>query len=207
MGLLDCFKDKNYSPELAPVETMPHHSICDEVDQMTILYTQKDEKSLLYKGIKAATNLSDKTVSHLGHRACKIFAVWVELKSKGFISLSFIDYFTYLMDHSFVSLETCALKVTQQEVLNAMSIDRTLNCPVKIVEIDNLYNFQSYDKATNWTGTIRIEPSKDNFHSISTYNLNGAIKISDISSRGTRVSPWKFVTPDNFKYFTSIQRG
>jgi len=74
-----------------------------------------------------------------------------------------------------------------------------------MIEINNFEQFKKYNLSLNWTGTIRIETGKDKFHSIPSYNLNGNIKISDISFRGQRVNAFKYVNSKNFRYFTSIQ--
>lgn len=182
--------------------------LLDSIDKFTVDYTQT-KWSLLHQNIKSALDCDDTKATYLAKRVCKVWCLWLELYSKKFITQSFAQFFQTGVGAYFIDRDTCELQLEQVKVFGTLQdkgiIERT-GSPT-FIEIHNLYKFQSYALTENWTGTIRIETKKDHFHSIPSYNLNGIIKMSDISYRGQRVDPWLFITPDTFRYFTSFKEG
>jgi hypothetical protein len=177
----------------------------DLIDKLTKEYTQQ-KVSRLDSDIITAIQCDNKQARHLAVRACKVFCFWLELYTKDMFQLSFAEFFAYGVKNKFISTETCGMLKTQEQILKDFKSAGLIKSSV-MIEIDNLEFFKDYDLTTNWTGTIRIETEKDKFHSIPAYNLNGEIKISDISFRGQRVNPFKYVTAQNFRYFTSIKES
>lgn len=177
----------------------------DLIDQLAVTYTQQ-KPSKLDSDIMLVTGFPPKQARDLAVRACKVFCVWTELFTKDLFQMPFSEFFEYGFQNEFISLKDCSLLLTQEKLLEALKRAGLIDSAV-MIEINNLQRFKEYDLPENWTGTIRIETGKDKFHSIPAYNLNGEIKISDISYRGQRVNAFKYVTPANFRYFTSIKEA
>lgn len=175
----------------------------DLIDNLTIRYTQKKVSDLDYD-IISALSVDKEKARYLAVRACKIFCFWLELYSKNITSMNFADFFKFGYDNIFIDGDNCSLLKTQEATLELLK-NQGLILSSEMIEINNFEQFKKYNLSLNWTGTIRIETEKDKFHSIPSYNLNGNIKISDISFRGQRVNAFKYVNPKNFRYFTSIQ--
>lgn len=181
-------------------------SIFSTIDSLSISYTQK-KVSLLDIDIINAIHCDKTKARYLAKRACKVWCLWLELYTKKIIGLSFEEFFKVGVDQAFIHTDNCKLLLEQRAVytlLRELSFIKS-STNFNFIEVHNLHRFRLYEPSTPWSGTVRIETGKDEFHSIPAYNLNGDIKISDISYRGTRVPPWQYITSENFRYFTMFK--
>lgn len=180
----------------------------DLIDKYSKDYTQVSV-SMMDSSIEKAIGCDSTQSRYLSKRACKVWCLWLELYSKKIITLEFYEFFKIGADYKFITLDNCSLREEQKDVFELLRsqgfISPSLQC--NFIEIHNLSRFQTYEIMSSWNGTIRIETEKDHFHSIPVYNMNGKIKLSDISYRGIRVDPWKYVTSNNFRYFTMFKEG
>jgi len=177
----------------------------DLIDSLTAEYTQR-KVSKMDSDIISVTGFSASLGRHLAQRACKVWCLWLELYTKNLCEMNFAQFFEYGYNNGFIDINNCSLLKTQEKILELLKNTGLIKSSI-MVEVNNLQIFKQYNLSSNWSGTIRIETEKDKFHSIPSYNLNGSIKISDLSYRGRRVDPWKYVTPENFRYFTEIREG
>jgi hypothetical protein len=178
----------------------------DLIDKLCTEYTQ-EKPSRMDADIMTALKCDAKKARYLAVRACKVFCFWLELYTKGMLEMSFAKFFEYGVKGSMIDAENCNMMKTQIDILKIIKTQGHIK-GAKMDEVNNLEKFKVYNLEENWTGTIRIETGKDKYHSIPCYNMNGEIKLSDISYRGKRVDPFKkYITAANFRYMTSIKEN
>ena len=165
------------------------------IDDFTSTHKQKVKGSKVYAEIQSVLKCSLLEAKKIARVSCNILSTYALLYGAGLITMTFAEWFKYLLDNEDISRDNIGwIKSRKRDIFARLDIDVELIESKTINDLpDGLYQ-------------IKIE-NKHGTHFMAGYVIDGVMYISDTSWRGTHVKAETTLKTDTLVWVVEYNTG
>ena len=149
--------------------------IIKRINDFTMTHKQKGKDSKAYSEIQSVMRCSLPAAKAIAAKSCNILSTYALLYGAGLISMTYAEWFKYLLDNGDIEKENIGwIKSRKRDIFKRLDLDIELIESKTVKGLpDGLYQI----KIKNIHGT----------HFIAGYSIDGTLYVSDTSWRGTGI--------------------
>ena len=165
------------------------------IDEFTSTHKQKVKGSKVYAEIQSVLKCSLSEAKEAAGKACNILSTYALLYGAGLLTMTFADWFKYLLDNDDISRENIGwIKSRKRDIFARLGID------VELIESKTIYDLP------DGLYQIKIE-NEYGTHFMAGYSIEGVLYLSDTSWRGTHVKAETALKTDTLVWVVEYNTG